>query len=203
VLIIGGGVIGLAAIAVLRSESADTEVTAIVRHRAQAGAAHALGAHHVVVDDEHTAERLSTICGRPLIGRDPDRFVIDGFQAVVEAAVSESALALGCRFASPRSVVYLLGCLGCVPTDLTYVWLKELALVGSFAHGWDSTEAGPQHSFDGALDIIRAGGFPGDRIVTHTFELDHLQDAVSAARARTAGVLKVQLQPHRLGTDHA
>jgi threonine dehydrogenase-like Zn-dependent dehydrogenase len=86
--------------------------------------------------------------------------------------------------------------------DLTPIWYKEVALVGSIDHTVDSGSApglagGPdRHSVDRALDILAAGLLPTDVVVTHEFSLDQYRQAVETAiDRRTSHAIKVVFRP--------
>ncbi len=70
------------------------------------------------------------------------------------------------RAVAHRGTVLLLGAAGVSEVDLTPIWYKEAALVGSIDHTVDSGRrrdwpAGPdRHSVDRALDILAAGLCP-------------------------------------------
>jgi threonine dehydrogenase-like Zn-dependent dehydrogenase len=94
------------------------------------------------------------------------------------------------RAVAHRGAVLLLGAAGVSEVDLTPVWYKESALVGSIDHAVDVGDApglagGPtRHSVDRALDILAAGLFPDEVVVTHEFALEDYRDAVATALDR-------------------
>ena len=86
--------------------------------------------------------------------------------------------------------------------DLTPVWYKEAALVGSIDHAIDSGSApglaggADRHSVDRALDILAAGLLPDQVVVTHQFPLEGYRDAVATAIDRSgSGAIKVVFRP--------
>ena len=66
VLVVGAGIIGLAAVAAVRALFPACEVTVTARHEHQAAAARAAGAHHVVTAQDRYAhfEELAAARGR-------------------------------------------------------------------------------------------------------------------------------------------
>ena len=64
-LIVGAGIIGLAAVAAVRALFPACEVTVTARHEHQAQAARDAGAHHVVFSQPHDGhfDELATIAG--------------------------------------------------------------------------------------------------------------------------------------------
>jgi len=98
--------------------------------------------------------------------------------------------------------VLLLGAAGISEVDLTPIWYKEAALVGSIDHTVDAGSApglagGPdRHSVDRALDVLSAGLLPDDVVVTHEFALEQYRQAIETAMDRTAShAIKVVFRP--------
>jgi threonine dehydrogenase-like Zn-dependent dehydrogenase len=96
----------------------------------------------------------------------------------------------------------LLGAAGISEVDLTPVWYKEAALVGSIDHTVDAGNApglagGPdRHSVDRALDILAAGLLPDHVVVTHEFGLGDYRRAIETAIDRqTSHAIKVVFRP--------
>ena len=86
--------------------------------------------------------------------------------------------------------------------DLTPVWYKEAALVGSIDHTVDSGSApglaggSDRHSVDRALDVLAARLLPDDVVVTHEFPLEEYRDAVETAIDRgNSHAIKVVFRP--------
>jgi threonine dehydrogenase-like Zn-dependent dehydrogenase len=195
-LVVGAGSVGLAAIAALGSLVPDSPVTVVVRHENQARVAKALGAERVVFDGPDVLGELAERSGGKIRGRGRGASVCGGFSLTIEATGSGSGFDTACRATHPRCPVYLAGCLGKTEIDLAPAWFKELDLVGSFAHGTDVDRYGRlAHSFERAIELIVTGRFPEGLLVTHTFPLSRVHDAIATAHDRRAGALKVQLVP--------
>jgi threonine dehydrogenase-like Zn-dependent dehydrogenase len=191
VLVIGAGVIGLAAVAAARSLLPGSVVTIIARHAHQAAAAAALGAHHVVTDGDGVLEELASISGATLTGQRRGAMLAGGFPVVVEAVGSAPALDLALKACAQRGAVHLVGALGRTDIDLTPLWFKELDVVGTFCHAVDAGS----HSFDRAIQMLADGAMPSSTVITHTFPLDQMREAAETATARDRGAIKVQLVP--------
>jgi threonine dehydrogenase-like Zn-dependent dehydrogenase len=191
VLVIGAGVIGLAAIAALRALVPASEVTVVARHDHQADVARALGAHHVVRDGDGVIEELGPLCGATVTGSGRSTMLAGGFPAVVEAVGTGGSLDLALKTTAQRGVVHLVGAAGRTESDLTPLWFKELDVVGTFCHAVDDGE----HSFRRALALLAEGRLPSAAIVTHTFPLEEIPAALAVANARDQGAIKVQLVP--------
>jgi L-iditol 2-dehydrogenase len=204
VLVVGAGIIGLAAIAALRGLFPNSPVTALARYEHQAAAARACGAEHVVLgaaDNSHY-EALAALVGGRVVGGRHDRMLMGGFPTVVEAVGAPQSVTEALRLVDHRGTVLLLGAAGVSEVDLTPVWYKEAALVGAVDHAMDRGPApglagGPdRHSVDRALDILGAGLLPHEVVVTHEFPLESYRTAVETAIDRGASqAIKVVLTP--------
>ncbi|HXQ44035.1 MAG TPA: alcohol dehydrogenase catalytic domain-containing protein [Acidimicrobiales bacterium] len=189
VLVVGAGIIGLASVAALKGLFPRCPVTVVARHAHQAQAAEACGADHVVRGDAGNAhfEELAGLVGARVVGWKTDVMLMGGFPFVVEAVGAPHSVTEALRAVAHRGTVLLLGTAGVSEIDLTPVWYKEAALVGSIDHTIDAgSTPGPaggpyRHSVDRALDIMAAGLLPYDVIVTHEFPLDRYRDAVATA----------------------
>jgi len=203
VLVVGAGTIGLAALAAMRGLYPASELTVLARYRHQADAARACGADAVVISAEDGShwDALAERAGARLAGFKPDVMLMSGFPYVIEAVGSPGAITDALRSAAHHGTVLLLGAAGISRVDLTPIWYKEVALVGSVDHQTDAG-GGPgvaggagRHSIDRALDILAAGLLPHDVVVTHTFPLDGLREAVQCALDKQKGAIKVAFRP--------
>jgi threonine dehydrogenase-like Zn-dependent dehydrogenase len=95
-----------------------------------------------------------------------------------------------------------LGAAGISEVDLTPIWYKEAALVGSIDHTVDAGSApglaggAGRHSVDRAIDVLAAGLLPDSVVVTHEFGLEDYREAVGAAIDRNAShAIKVVFRP--------
>jgi L-iditol 2-dehydrogenase len=211
VLVVGAGIIGLAAVAALRGMYPGCPVTVLARHEHQGAAARACGADHVVRADPGGAhwEELAALAGARLAGALPDVMLMSGFPYVIEAVGTPAAVTDALRSAAYHGTVLLLGAAGISAVDLTPVWYKEVALVGSIDHQVDAGPApGPaggagMHSIDRALAILARGLLPEDAVVTHEFPLEAYREAVGTAVDKASGAIKVVFRPHGGSTDGA
>jgi threonine dehydrogenase-like Zn-dependent dehydrogenase len=204
VLIVGAGIIGLAALAALRGLFPRCPVTVLARHEHQAAAARACGADHVVLQDADNGhwETLAGLSGSRVVGRKRHQMLMGGFPYVVEAVGAPASVTEALRAAAHRGTVLLLGAAGISEVDLTPIWYKEVALVGSIDH---TVDLGPapglaggagRHSVDRALDILAAGLLPDEVVVTHEFGLEEHREAIGAAIDRSAShAIKVVFRP--------
>jgi threonine dehydrogenase-like Zn-dependent dehydrogenase len=204
VLVVGAGVIGLATVAALKGLFPRCPVTVLARHPHQAEAAAACGADHVVrtvAGNGHFGE-LARLSGARVVGRKAQVMLMGGFPYVVEAVGAPQSVTEALRAVAHRGVVLLLGAAGVSEVDLTPIWYKEAALVGSIDHTVDGRSApglagGPdRHSVDRALDILAAGLLPHEVVVTHEFALEDYRQAVDTAIDRSRShAIKVVFRP--------
>jgi L-iditol 2-dehydrogenase len=204
VLVVGAGVIGLATVAALKGLYPACPVTVLARHPHQAAAVAACGANHVVRSEPGNAhfEALAGLVGARVVGRKADVMLMGGFPYVVEAVGAPQSVTEALRAVAHRGTVLLLGAAGVSEVDLTPIWYKEAALVGSIDHTVDPGSApglagGPdRHSVDRALDVLAAGLLPYDEVVTHEFPLEDLREAVGTAIDRgQSHAIKVVFRP--------
>jgi L-iditol 2-dehydrogenase len=204
VLVVGAGIIGLATTAALKGLFPDCPVTVLARYEHQATAATACGADHVVLgtpDNAHYRDLADLVGGRVVGGRS-DVMLMGGFPTVVEAVGAPQSVTEALRMVDHRGTVLLLGAAGISEVDLTPVWYKEAALIGSIDHTVDAGSApglagGPdRHSIDRALDVLEAGLLPHEAVVTHEFPLESYRTAVETAIDRgSSHAIKVVMTP--------
>ncbi len=204
VLVVGAGVLGLAAVAAVKGLFPRSAITVLARHPHQAAAAAACGAHHVVRTDATNGhfEDLAHISGARVVGFKSDVMLMGGFPLVVEAVGAPRSVTEALRAVAHRGTVLLLGAAGVSEVDLTPIWYKEAALVGSIDHTVDTGSApgiagvADRHSVDRALDILAAGLLPYDVVVTHEFALEDYRSAVATAIDRSnSQAIKVVFRP--------
>jgi threonine dehydrogenase-like Zn-dependent dehydrogenase len=204
VLVVGAGIIGLAALAALRGLFPDSPVTVLARHPHQGAAATACGADHVVMSETDNShwEALASLSGARVIGRKRNQMLMGGFPYVIEAVGAPQSVTEALRAVANRGTVLLLGAAGISEVDLTPIWYKEAALVGSIDHTVDTSSAPglagapDRHSVDRALDILAAGLLPESVVVTHEFGLEDCRQAIETAIDRgNSHAIKVVFRP--------
>ncbi len=204
VLVVGAGIIGLAVLAALKGLFPRCPVTMLARHAHQADAAVACGADHVVLSKDLGAhfEELAVLTGSRVVGYKSDLMLMGGFPLVIEAVGAPRTVTEALRAVAHRGTVLLLGAAGVSEVDLTPVWYKEAAIVGSIDHTVDQGGAPglaggrDRHSVDRALDILASGLLPPDVVVTHEFELEDYRSAIETAIDRgSSQAIKVVFRP--------
>ncbi len=204
VLVVGAGIIGLATLAALKGLFPASPVTVLARHAHQADAARACGADEVVRTDDAAAhfQELARLTGSRVVGRKANVMLMGGFPYVVEAVGTPQSVTEALRTVAHRGTVLLLGAAGISEVDLTPIWYKEVALVGSIDHTVDAAGApglagAPgRHSVDRALDVLAAGLLPDASVVTHEFALEDYREAIETAIDRgRSHAIKVVFRP--------
>jgi threonine dehydrogenase-like Zn-dependent dehydrogenase len=199
VLVIGAAIIGLATVAAVRALFPNSPVTVLARHDRQADAARAVGADAVVRaadDGAHFAE-LAERVGARVSGRAETAMLIGGFPYVVDAVGYANTVTDALRVVDNRGTILLLGAAATGEYDLSPLWWKEAAFVGAARHSTDpGLDGAPSaHSIARALEILAAGFLPSDAVITHEFPLEAHRDAITTARDRRAGAIKVVFRP--------
>ena len=172
VAVLGVGTLGLLAIQVLRTRG--VRVLAVGRTGRRLGLAKELGADAVT-----TAEMGEEIAAaRAFSGR-------EGVDLVVETAGTADAVQQAVELCRPGGRVVLTG-LPHEPTELNFFWVvrRELRIIGSMIY---------QNEFHEAIRLLSAGAVRVDRLLTHQFPLDRIQEAFQAHRAPDA--IKVAVFP--------
>jgi len=198
-LVVGAGSLGLVTVVALAHLAPRSEVTVLARHQHQAAAARRVGARHVVMldDDGGHFEQIASLGGGRVTGRGRARQLVGGYMQVAEAVGTPAALGLAMVLAGQRSVLWAMGAVGVADTDLTPLYQKELELFGSLGYGVEEHGGVRQHTFDRALGVLAGGGLDADLLVTHSFPLPELREAVEVAHDRAHGSVKVMVLPHR------
>ncbi len=186
VAIIGAGTAGLTALAALKAHASPGHVVVAAKYPEQVELARSLGADLVVAPGELTrAVRRAT--GSHMIGDDLSGGVDVVIDAVGNAASVDQAIGI-CR---PRGTVVLVGMPGRVSIDLTALWHRETALLGTYTYGTETLPDGTTTtSFALATDLVRTADL--GRLVSATYRLDAYEEALAhAANAGRRGAVKV------------
>jgi threonine dehydrogenase-like Zn-dependent dehydrogenase len=182
VLIVGGGMIGFAVLAALRLLGYDNQVTHRVLLDHQADTARALGATNVsrardFLDDAVQltgAKRMKPVLGRDVLQG-------GGFPLVYECVGLPGSLDDALRATATQGAVVMVGAAGIAPKlDLTWIWSREISLIGSVGYAPEPTHKS-RHTLELVADLLtdsRAATL--DALVTHTFALEEYRDAIRA-----------------------
>jgi threonine dehydrogenase-like Zn-dependent dehydrogenase len=118
---------------------------------------------------------------------------VDGsYDVVIEAAGTDSALERAAALSRPGGTVVALGTYWAPPVlpalDFS---MREITLVPSYMYG----RSGPSRDFDAAAAVLAARPDVPLAVITHRFPLDAAAEAFAVARDRSAGAIKVVLEP--------
>ena len=168
VLVVGGGPIGLSAVAAVTAARA--EVALVARHAAQVEAGRQLGAEILEADGAAGGD----------------------YDVVIDCAGTESATAAACEALRPNGTLLMLASSWdkIVLPGLT-IAAKELEMVVSTMYG----RSGTVRDAEAAALILGEREEIGDALVSHRFPLSQAPEAFEAARDRKAGAIKVALEP--------
>lgn len=169
VAVIGGGTIGLCAVAA--AVAAGARVDLLARHDAQRAAGARLGAGDL---------------------GDAGGDAGAGYDLVIDAAGTESALERGLALCRPGARLALLATYwdGFALPGMA-LCLKEVDVVPASLYG----RAGAARDVDVAAGVLAARPAIADALVTHRFPLDAAEEAFRVAADRAAGAIKVVLEP--------
>jgi 2-desacetyl-2-hydroxyethyl bacteriochlorophyllide A dehydrogenase len=162
VLVVGGGTIGLATVAVAGHHGAAVDLQA--RYRSQQEAGERLGAGLALADE---------------------------YDVVIECAGSQSSLDDAIARLRPTGTIVSPSS-WFDPVQLgASLLMKEAHLVMSYVYGHHHGV----REFDEAAEVLAANPQLGDALITHRFGLDDAVEAFRTAADRSAGAIKVVVQP--------
>ena len=190
VLVIGSGMMAYAAIAALSWLAPGCRVTHMSHLPYQKEAGLALGAHEAICagEGDDATSRVMAITGakrhKPLLGRD---VLTGGFDHVYDCVGSAQSLQDAFYFTRPRGTIVLVGAPGELPgLDWTFVWSRELSILGTLGYGVEQYEEAPVRTFDLTMRLMRERPLPVGSLVTHRFPLERYQTAIEANLDRQA-----------------
>jgi threonine dehydrogenase-like Zn-dependent dehydrogenase len=199
VLVIGGGPIAFCAVLSLAELGFDADITLFTLEATHLDKARALGAHRALCPRDGqlidvAAELTHAPRLKPVLGRD---FLAGGFDRVFDCVGSAASLADAFAVTRPGGTIVMVGAAGVMPKlDLSFLWSKEIRLVGSLGYGFEERDGTRRRTFDIALDILSSADRPVEELVTHRFAFDRVRDALRANLFREkSGAIKTVLHP--------
>lgn len=185
-VVIGAGTLGLCVIAAISRWREDiSRVIAVAKYPHQERLAESLGATSVAGPGEL----------RRAVRRATGSWALDngqlsgGADLVLDCVGSASSLADALAVVVPGGTVVLAGMPAPSALDLTPLWQREVALVGSYTYGPEPA-AGDRHSFDLAFELAEAARL--ERLLSATYPLDRAPEAIEhAAAAGRMGAVKI------------
>ncbi|MEW5932568.1 MAG: alcohol dehydrogenase catalytic domain-containing protein [Bacillota bacterium] len=178
-LVVGAGVIGLGVVAGLRALGHRGRIVVLARHGFQADLARQYGADEVVrtgpgyvnrMADALGTRALKTMIGKPVLE--------NGADVVYECVGSSGSIDDALRFGGRGGKVVLVG-LASVPrsVDWSFIWLKELQVVGSFCYSTEEYRGARVRTYAVALDLMARGEVDLSPLLTHRFRLREYRKA--------------------------
>lgn len=195
VLVVGGGIIGLCAIAALRALGSRARIVASVRYPFQAQLAGQFGADEVLAPqrgrslEQQAVEAFHGRSLKPVLGQ---KVIVGGANIIYECVGSSSSVADALRFAASGGTVVLVGLAG-VPrgVDWTPIWLNEVNVRGSFCYATETVADESINSMALALRLMADGKANLADLVTHRFELADYRAALETVTSKgSSGVVK-------------
>ncbi len=199
VLVVGAGPIGLAAVAALRALRPAARVVVLARHDHQAELARRLGASVVMTPSGGGQYRqVASLTGarllRPLLGRP---VLTGGVDVTLECVGTARSIDDALRLTRAGGRVVLVG-LAVAPrgVDWTPIWLREIAVHGTFCYAQERLDGRTARSMELAMDLLASGRIDLRPMVTHTFPLVEYRRAIEVALdKRRHRAVKVVLKP--------
>jgi threonine dehydrogenase-like Zn-dependent dehydrogenase len=174
VLVIGGGMMAYAAIAALRMLEVPCTITLLAHLPYQQEAGLALGADHAIRGVDDVVRLTGARRYKPLIGRD---VLVGGFDQVYDCVGSAPSLQDALYYTRARGTIVLVGAPGVLSLDWTFVWSRELAIVGTLGYGLEDWRGERLRTFDLTMRLMQP---ELRRLVTHTFPLSRYREAIEA-----------------------
>lgn len=184
VLVIGSGMMAYAVLAALAMLGVRAHVTHLTQLPYQRDMGRRLGADESIclAEGERVVERVAAITGarrhRPLIGRD---VLSGGFDQVYDCVGSAESLQDAFAYTRSRGTVVLVGAPGELPgLDWTFVWQRELTLLGSLGYGVEEWQGERLRTFELTMRLMQRTDLPLTELITHRFRLDQYAEALRA-----------------------
>lgn len=180
VLVIGGGTIGLAAIAAAKAYGART-ILCSAKYEHQAEMAMRVGADAIVeVDPEKLPDRIrEQTDGGADVAIETVGGTVDTVTPAAKSLKNGGRLVLLGAFPQPLEV------------ELGPIVYREITVLGSQCYGVTNGMRDYRHS----LDLVASGKVDLAPLITHRFGLDDIQRAMETALEKSTGAIKVMVEP--------
>ncbi len=178
VLTLGAGTTGLLCAAVAKIAGAGMVVLA-AKYDHQAEAARKLGIDNVIESTPDTAPEAR------------DRYLPEGFDVAIDTTGGGEAFNTALQCVKKAGRVVLMGGYTCQhEVNLGPVVGLELTILGSLCYGI----SGGQPDFVSAIDLIHSKKIDVAPLITHTFRLEEIDKAFTAASDKRSGAIKVMIK---------
>jgi L-iditol 2-dehydrogenase len=197
-LVIGSGPIALATVWALRALGHKGQIIAQTKRPSEAALARELGASDTVAPGSDAVNALlatGATAYQPIMG--PAVFAGGGFPLVFDCVGSQECLDQSLRFTAPRGRIVMLGCASEIDgLDLSFLWAREIQIIGTVGYGIESWRGEQLHTFEVTHRLLRETRAPVAKLLTHRFALARYREAfAAAAHRRSSGAMKVVLTP--------
>jgi len=193
VLVLGGGIIGIAVVASIRALECSCHITAVVRHAHQEALIRARGADTVLrwprgLTQAHRYDRIADqVGGRRVSALFGNQMLLGGFDLVYDCIGTGRSLTDAMKFTRPRGTVVEMGTSQISVVDTTPLWFSEITLRGSYGRQMERTGGTVRHTYQHVFEMLQAGRLRTDGLLTHTFALREYRAAFHALAHRSAG----------------
>jgi len=182
VLVVGGGIIGLAVIDAIRAVGSRARIVALVRHDVQRELAEARGANLVILPRDYARSDLITYLGKVFQtkvfkGSFGKPILLGGADRVYDAVGSRNATEDSLRVVRSGGHVVVVGMGHARWVDWDPVTHKHLTLSGTHGRALEASDPQRRHTYQIVHEMILDGRLKTDGLLTHTFPLADYRDA--------------------------
>ncbi len=184
VLVLGCGLVGLGMIAFLRATGFKGRIFAVARYRFQQTLALHLGAD-VCWDREDLKQRdyfdrlAEAYDLRTVRGQYGKKILLGGVDLAYDALGNRGSVEDSLRLVRPQGTVVIVGMGHPRWVDWDPVPYKQLTVIGSHGRGVEEWKGARRHTYEVVHELMAAGCFPADRLLTHIFPLEDYRTALN------------------------
>jgi threonine dehydrogenase-like Zn-dependent dehydrogenase len=197
-LVYGCGILGLGAVACLRTLHPNTQIIAVAKYDFQGRLARQLGANEVMSPrpERELIGQVAKLTGgrsyQPMRGKP---IVMGGVRCVYDCIGSAGTIETSLRVCDARGTVVIIGVDVPKRVEWSPLWFREINLTGSMAVGTEQFEGERLHTYEVYLRLVRDGRLNVEELVTHKFALEQYADAFATCAGRgSASAVKVAFE---------
>ncbi len=192
-MVLGAETHGLLVTQALRAMSPMLNITVAPQHQYQAEFATRMGASRVLHHEDGIAAVARMTGAKLYRGQIGAEMLVGGFDVIYDTLGTEQSVRQALTWVREGGVVVLAArSQQWTRLDMSAFWLREVALVGAFAHGsetWMDADGsasigGRVTSFTLAAGLLREQRLTPERLVTHRFPLSEIKTAITTVRDR-------------------
>ena len=183
VLVMGCGVVGLGIIAFLRAWGFKGRVFAIARHRFQQNLALHLGADEAWdrqdLREKDYFDRLAEMYRIQAVrGKYGRKILLGGVDLIYDALGNRTSVEDSLRLVRSQGTVMIVGMGHPRWVDWDPIPHKQLTVMGSHGRGIEEWHGARRHTYQVVHDLMAAGHFSSDKLLTHVFPLEDYKTAL-------------------------